>query len=49
VQQLVGDDGVEHPHAAFIEHPHDGLAAPQIGGQRAADLFGARGQGELVG
>ena len=28
-QQLVRDDGVEHPHAAFVEHAHDGFAPAQ--------------------
>jgi hypothetical protein len=25
VEQLVGDDGVVHAHAAFVEDAHDGL------------------------
>ena len=39
MQQLIGDDGVEHPHAAFVEHAHDRLAfskAPGEIGERPA-------------
>ena len=38
VEQIVGDDGVEHAHAAFIKHAHDGLVALQLGGQCLAEL-----------
>ena len=43
MQQLVGDDGVVHAHAAFVENAQDGLVATQVGGQRAADGLGASG------
>ena len=33
VQQVVGNDGVEHAHATFVEHAHDGLFALQLFGQ----------------
>ena len=38
LQQVVGDDGVEHAHAAFVEHAHDRLLAAQLLGQRLAEL-----------
>ena len=43
VEQVVGDDGVEHAHATLVEHAHDGLVAPQLGGQRLAELAGVAG------
>ena len=46
VQQLIRDDGVEHPHAALVEDPHDGLIAMQVGGKLRAQLFRARRDSE---
>ena len=42
MQQFIGDDGVVHAHAAFVEDAHDGLVAPQFGGQARAGFLGAR-------
>ena len=33
VQQVIGNDRVEHAHAALVEHAHDGSFAPQLLGQ----------------
>ena len=38
VEQLVGDDRVEHPHAALVEDAHDRLLRAQLGGQALAEL-----------
>ena len=35
IEQIVGNDGVEHAHAAFIEHAHDRLSRMQVA-RRAA-------------
>ncbi len=43
VQEVVGDDGVEHPHAAFVEDAHDRLVGLQLLRQgRPQPLFGRR-------
>ena len=39
VQQLVRDDRVEHAHAAFVEHAHDGLLLAEAAGGTAAELL----------
>jgi hypothetical protein len=33
IEQMIGNDGVEHPHAALVEHPHDGLLTAKLIGQ----------------
>ena len=38
-QQFVGNDGVVHAHAAFIEHAQDRFVAPQLVGQFLAQLL----------
>ena len=38
VQQVVGDDRVEHAHAAFVEDAHDRLVALQRRGELLAEL-----------
>ena len=47
VQQVVGDDRVEHPHAAFVEHAEDGLSRRELlaeaGAERARQLGSADG------
>ena len=40
MQQVVGHDRVEHSHAAFVEHAHDGLLANQLLGELPAKLLG---------
>ena len=39
MQQFVGDDGVEHAHAAFVEHAHDGLLLAEPAGGAPAELL----------
>ena len=41
MEQVVGDDRVEHAHAAFVEHAHDRLVAAQT--SRQAELRPRRG------
>ena len=38
VEQMIGDDRVEHPHAALVEHSHEGFLVPQFGGDRGSGL-----------
>ena len=44
-EELVGDDGVIHAHAAFVEDAHDGFAGAEVGGDGGGG-FG-RGGGDL--
>ena len=30
IQQVVGNDGIEHSHAPFVEHAHDRLVALKL-------------------
>ena len=46
MQQFIGDDGVVHAHAAFVENAQDGLVAAQLPRQARAGLFGLRRQPE---
>ena len=39
VQQLVGDDGIEHAHATLVEDAHDGFFVLQLLGQRVGQLL----------
>jgi len=39
VEQFVGNDGVVHPHAALVEHPHDRLLMAQFFGETAPEFF----------
>ena len=41
VEKVIGDDRVEHAHAALVEHSHDDLLPPQAPRARAACLCGA--------
>ena len=43
IEQMAGDDGVEHTHAAFIEDSHDGFIPAQLIGEPVSDGI------ELVG
>ena len=43
MQQVVGHDGVEHAHAAFVEHAHDGFFAEQLFGEPLAQRSGRVG------
>ncbi len=36
---MIGHDGVEHAHAAFVEDAHDGFFAFQLSGERCAELL----------
>ncbi len=47
MQQLVGDDGVIHAHAALVEDAHDGLFGDQLARQLPAEIFSAGGQLEV--
>ena len=38
MEEMVGDDGVVHPHAALVENTHQRLAAAQVGRDAGADL-----------
>ncbi|MEJ7757304.1 MAG: hypothetical protein WKF83_14285 [Nocardioidaceae bacterium] len=50
IEQLVVEDRVVHPHAAFVEDADDRLLGPQLLGERAAqlDLGPAAGHGEVA-
>ena len=48
VEQLVGEDGVEHPHATLIEHAHDGLAPAEFAREAPPEAFLRRREGERV-
>ena len=37
MQNLIGDDGIVHAHAAFIKDAHDGLTATEVLGETAAE------------
>ena len=39
VEEAVGNDRVEHPHAALVEHAHERLATAQVGGEFHAHLL----------
>ena len=41
VEQIVGNDRVEHAHATFVEHAHDGLVPLQRGGEGFAKFLRA--------
>ncbi len=42
-EEFVGDDGVEHAHAAFVEDAHDGFFAAEVGGDFLRHGAGAGG------
>ena len=44
MQQFVGDDGVVHPHTAFVEDTHDGLLALELAGEFAAKRLSGTGE-----
>ena len=46
IEQVVGDDGVEHAHAALVEHAHDALLGQHVGGDVGGDLLEPRGDGQ---
>ena len=39
VKQFVGNDGVEHAHATFVKHAHDGLLLLELARQALAELL----------
>ena len=39
IEQRVGDDGVEHSHAALVEDAHDGLVAAELFGELRTELL----------
>ncbi len=43
VQQVIGDNGVVHPHAAFIKYAHNVLALLEIARELSADCYRAAG------
>ena len=48
MQRMIGDDGVEHAHAALVEHAHDGLVLLQVLRQAFAKLLGLGRHFDLV-
>src|SRR5262249_19612976 len=44
MEQLIGNDRVEHAHAAFVEDTHDGLALLEIAPKTPSEFFVGRGQ-----
>ena len=49
VEQVVGDDGVEHAHAAFVKDAHNGFFALELFGECLSELRFGFGQAEGVG
>ena len=47
MQQVIRDDGVEHAHAAFVEHPHDQLGMADFRRQPAGCHAGFLGHDEV--
>ena len=53
IHQMVGHDGVEHSHATFVEHAHDGLlllhAVPRLTARRCLGIFTSASRRDVLG
>ena len=48
IEEFVGDDGVEHAHAAFVEHTHDGFAFRELASHASAQFLIGGGERDAL-
>src|SRR6266550_2972069 len=48
IEKFVGDDGVEHAHAAFVEHTHNGLALLELAPDASAQFLIGGGERDAL-